>query len=560
MHPHDYGCRMRDSDVVAAVVAGDPEGLAKAYDKYAAPLYTYCRSLLHEPADAADAVQDTFVIAASRLAGLRDRDRLRPWLYAVARNECLHRIRARAGTSALEEAEDVTDESIDIGGDAERAELRTLLGAAAKGLNPAEQEVIELQLRQGLDPAEVADVLGISRNHAHALISRARDQLEICLGVLLVARTGREACAELDALLEGWDGQLTVLLRKRLHRHIDKCSICTDRKRSALRPAMLLGLAPLLALPATTTAPAELRDHVLRLASSSKPDAVAHRAAVAGRTGPFGQHGFPRPLSTPGAHWWHRRPVHVAAAVATAAAVTIAAVALSAGAHHQTAASGPAPGSRVGASLAQPGATAATSGGRATGQPGQGSRTGAGGLPGPTGQSGQTLPGQSTQPGQTEPGQSTEPSRGTSARPSPSVSGHSTSPASARTSPTLTRTSPAASKSASPAASPSATPARSAPPTTAASPGTLTVSPTTVLLTALGSSTLTIEAEGGPVSWSISEPVSLIGGVNLSATSGTLQAGQEATVSISVNGLASVDSTLTVNPGDHTVTVVLGLL
>src|ERR1700722_13848292 len=283
---------MRDSEVVAAIVAGDPEGLAEAYDRYASPLYTYCRSLLHEPADAADAVQDTFVIAASRLAGLRDRDRLRPWLYAVARNECLRRIRARAGTSALEEAADVTDESIDIGGDAERAELRTLLGAAAKGLNPAEQEVIELQLRQGLDPAEVADVLGISRNHAHALISRARDQLEICLGVLLVARTGREACAELDTLLEGWDGQLTVLLRKRLHRHIDKCSICTDRKRSALRPAMLLGLAPLLALPATATAPAELRDHVLRLASSNKPEAVAHRADDARGKGPFGRHGF----------------------------------------------------------------------------------------------------------------------------------------------------------------------------------------------------------------------------------------------------------------------------
>ena len=68
---------MRDSEVVAAIVAGDPEGLAEAYDRYASPLYTYCRSLLREPADAADAVQDTFVIAASRLAGLRDRNHYR---------------------------------------------------------------------------------------------------------------------------------------------------------------------------------------------------------------------------------------------------------------------------------------------------------------------------------------------------------------------------------------------------------------------------------------------------------------------------------------------------
>ncbi len=44
---------MRDSEVVAAIVAGNPEGLAEAYDRYASPLYTYCRSLLREPADAA---------------------------------------------------------------------------------------------------------------------------------------------------------------------------------------------------------------------------------------------------------------------------------------------------------------------------------------------------------------------------------------------------------------------------------------------------------------------------------------------------------------------------
>ena len=84
---------MRDGEVVSAVVAGDPAGLAEAYDKYAAPLYKFCRTMLREPADAADVVHDTFVIAASRLSGLRDPERLRSWLYAVARNECRRRLR-----------------------------------------------------------------------------------------------------------------------------------------------------------------------------------------------------------------------------------------------------------------------------------------------------------------------------------------------------------------------------------------------------------------------------------------------------------------------------------
>ena len=80
---------MEDPDVVTAIVAGDPAGLAEAYDRYVVPLYSYCRAMLREPADAADAVQDTFLVATTKLRGLRDPSKLRPWLYAVARNECL---------------------------------------------------------------------------------------------------------------------------------------------------------------------------------------------------------------------------------------------------------------------------------------------------------------------------------------------------------------------------------------------------------------------------------------------------------------------------------------
>ena len=245
---------MRDSEVVASIVAGDPDGLATAYDRYAAPLFKYCRTLLSDPADAADAVQDTFVIAASRLDGLRDPARFRAWLYSVARNESLRILRSKKGTSAYHEAPDVTDDSGDVSEHAERAQLKTLFEEAAAGLNPTEREVIELQLRQGLEAAEVADVLGFSRNHAYSLLSRARDQLESCLAVLLVGRAGRDECRELGSMLSGWDGRLTVLLRKRVHRHIEHCATCTARRAIELRPAMLLGLSPGAALAAGAAA------------------------------------------------------------------------------------------------------------------------------------------------------------------------------------------------------------------------------------------------------------------------------------------------------------------
>ncbi len=326
---------MRDSEVVEAIVAGDPDGLAEAYDRYAAPLYTYCRSLLREPADAADAVQDTFVIAAARLAGLRDQNRLRPWLYAVARNECHRRRRdsASAATSALDLVPEMSDETADVTGGAERAELRTLLRSAVRGLNASEQDLIELQLRQELDVAEIAAVLGVSRNHAHALLSRARSQLEVSLGALLVARSGRGDCTALSALLEDWDGQLNVLMRKRINRHIERCPECTERKRRELAPALLLGAA---ALPVVAMPPG-LRSRVLRLASSNTPEATAHRAAVTQRAVMSGADGFPVPLDQQKPLWWQARRNQgtAAAAVIAAAAVLIILVATGVlGAHH----------------------------------------------------------------------------------------------------------------------------------------------------------------------------------------------------------------------------------
>jgi RNA polymerase sigma factor (sigma-70 family) len=280
---------MRDSGVVAAIVAGDPDGLAEASDRNASPLYAYCRSLLREPGDAADAVHDTFVLAASRLAGLRDRNRLRPWLYAVARNECHRLLRSRAAQvpTPLDEIADVTDVSADADADAgaaagaERAELRMLVRSAVRGLGAGEQDLIELALRQGLDVAQIAAVLGVSRNHAHALLSRARGQLETSLGALLVARSGRGDCDALSGILDDWDGELTVLMRKRINRHIEGSRACSERKKRELAPALLLGAAPLAALPEAMSA--RLWKRVLRLASSDSSKAAAHRARVARR-------------------------------------------------------------------------------------------------------------------------------------------------------------------------------------------------------------------------------------------------------------------------------------
>ena len=85
--------------------------MAMMYDKYAADLYGYCHWMLHDSADAAGALKDTFVIAATTLSDLSEPSKLRPWLFALARNECRRRIRPTS--AARDEETDAANQRAD---------------------------------------------------------------------------------------------------------------------------------------------------------------------------------------------------------------------------------------------------------------------------------------------------------------------------------------------------------------------------------------------------------------------------------------------------------------
>jgi len=481
------------------------------------PLYSYCRSMLREPADAADAVQDTFLVVTAKVRDLRDPGKLRSWLYAVARNECFRRLRAGKALSALEEAADMPSQTAEIGAATERAELQELVRAAIDGLNPGERDVIELSLRHELHGDDLADALGVSRNHAHALLSRARSQLERSLGALIVARTGRAACADLDSMLAGWDGQMTVLMRKRVSRHIDRCEVCGERKRRELTPALFVGALPMVALLPG------FREQVLRVLADRSPAGITHRLAVANRAGPFGPNGFPKPISPPGTAPWRRVLDHPHATAAGAATTVVAAGAIAVGviacSHHAPPSAGAAGGPTHGAS--SPAKSPAPAHG------------------GPSGNSGNTGNGGNAGSGLT---------------PSAGTHGGTTTPIAFR--------SPGVPGSAAATTSPASAAGSSSPASASASTGTLSVSTGQLRLVSVdgtATSKFTLTAQGGPVSYSITVGSALAGSLKVSPSSGSLASGASVTITVTSTSLVAVDGQLTVNPGGHTITVVLSV-
>lgn len=270
-----------DADLVGAALAGDSEAFGAIYDRYSSQVFTMCAHMLGNREDAADVTSDVFLMAAERLGQLRDPSRLRVWLLAIARRSVYRRSSRRSRAVPVAEVEDMTgplatDHDLASGG-AEASELAQVLGDAAAGLDDGDRTVLELQLL-GLEGADLADALGVGPDAAYQASFRMKERLERSIGALLVARQGRDDCGDLDQLLRSWDGTFSVLWRKRVARHVDKCEVC-DRRRKAV-PALLLG-----GVAGATTllvAPERLRDEVLSAAS------------VGGATGrPWPGDGFP---------------------------------------------------------------------------------------------------------------------------------------------------------------------------------------------------------------------------------------------------------------------------
>jgi len=299
---------MSDEEIAASIASSELASLAVAFDRYAASLYGYCQSLLIYPADAADTVHDTFVIAWTKIPCLRAPDRLRTWLFAIARNECSMRPRAGALSAPRTDTGELTGHDADVGD----AELQFLAGAALTGLEPAERELIELNLRYWLEGADLADTLGVPRSQAQALATRARSRFTKLLEMLLATWPARGRCPAAADLLDSWDGTLTAALCKRLKSHIRRCSVCGRIKHRDINPAMMLALLPA-AVP-----PDRLWERVTALVTDDSPDAEDYRQRIARRAEPLTTAGFPVQATRPSAPRSPGRYVLPAAAAAAA--------------------------------------------------------------------------------------------------------------------------------------------------------------------------------------------------------------------------------------------------
>jgi len=170
-----------DADLLVRVAEHDRIAFEQLYHRYVRSVFGLALRRLRDRGRAEDAVQETFAAVWRSAGSYRpERGPAAPWLYAVARNAIVDRMRAKT-----EPPGELPDTPSPEPGPAERAETSYVawrVQRAMEELPAREREVLELAYWSGMSQSEVAEFLhiplGTVKTRTRSALARLADLLE----------------------------------------------------------------------------------------------------------------------------------------------------------------------------------------------------------------------------------------------------------------------------------------------------------------------------------------------------------------------------------------------
>jgi RNA polymerase sigma-70 factor (ECF subfamily) len=171
-----------DEALAALAARGDAAAFEQLVRRYQGALVNFSFRMLGDRDEAADAAQQTFVQVYLNLPRARLDLAFRPWLYRIARNQCLDRLRQRRPFASLEAELDADESTIFAARDPdplpeellERRDLQRLLSDTIQALPERYRSVVALRYVTDLTFAEIGQALGIPENTVKTFFQRAK--------------------------------------------------------------------------------------------------------------------------------------------------------------------------------------------------------------------------------------------------------------------------------------------------------------------------------------------------------------------------------------------------
>lgn len=130
-------------------------------------------SMLKNPDDASDAIQDTAASLWQHVELLEKASNRRAYILTSLRNRCSSHLRTGNPTGNIDEAETLVSNADDIN----EWEYEDLLAKLLQHLPPTQQKILTLSISRQLDTETIALSTGLSKENVRQIISRARRTL-----------------------------------------------------------------------------------------------------------------------------------------------------------------------------------------------------------------------------------------------------------------------------------------------------------------------------------------------------------------------------------------------
>ena len=179
-------------DALARVAAGDTGAFTGLVETHQERLHRLCERLLHDPEEARDAAQEVFLKAFRKAGEVRPLGQVYTWLYRIAVNLCLNKLRRRKLVrflrfeTDLEEPDTPAFDPPDARPDPISAlEARRRWQSTRKALAklPDNQRAVLILVRfEGLSYRQAAEVLGITEGAVESRLFRAMRRIEAAQG------------------------------------------------------------------------------------------------------------------------------------------------------------------------------------------------------------------------------------------------------------------------------------------------------------------------------------------------------------------------------------------
>jgi RNA polymerase sigma-70 factor (ECF subfamily) len=170
-----------ETELARALLAGEADAFERFVEHFRAKVFHYSWLICGSPQDAEEVAQETLLKVFENFDQLRDPERVRPWVFRIARNVCLMQRRrsvfAPAHEFSLEELPATSEvaDSIELPeGELLRSELRAVIDRIIAELPPTYRAVVLLRDLEELSTEETAQVLDLSIDVVKTRLHRGR--------------------------------------------------------------------------------------------------------------------------------------------------------------------------------------------------------------------------------------------------------------------------------------------------------------------------------------------------------------------------------------------------